>query len=115
MYMPDIAEEMQNRVEYDVGTNTYRLDYDWSESEPVSTAVTVAVAAAIDSSPTDMESIDNAADPDALDRLFHPRWTDSSRNDGGRVVFDLADCEVTLRRSGEIVVRAPDDRSRNSL
>lgn len=112
MYMPDIAEELRNRVEYDAGTGSYHLDYDWSESEPVSTAVTVAVAAALDSSPTDMESIDNTADPDALDRLFHPKWTDSSRDDGGHVTFDLADCEVTLHRNGEIVVRPPNGISR---
>ena len=112
MYMPDNVERMQNRVEYDATTGTYRLDYDWSESKPISTAVTVAVATTLDSSPTEIESIDNTADPDALSRIFHPKWTDSSRSDGGHVTFGRAGCEVTVRRDGEIIVRPPDGVSR---
>lgn len=108
MGVSDFAEDLQSRVEYDADSDTYRLHYDWTETEPVSTAVSVIVARALDVDPTETEPIDNTVDPDTLDRLFHPDWTDPSRDDGAHLTFDLADCQVTLYRNGQIVVSPPE-------
>lgn len=107
----DFAEELRDRVEYDPDSDTYHLHYDWTEIEPASTAVSVVVAHALDVEPTETESIDNTIDPDTLDRLFHPDWTDASREDGAHLTFGLMGCRVTIHRSGEIVVRPPEHTS----
>lgn len=104
----DLVEDLRGRVEYDAASDTYHLDYDWREVEPASTAVSVVVAHALDVDPTETESIDNAVDPDTLDRLFHPDWTSTSRDDGARLTFGLSGCQVIVHRSGEIVVHPPE-------
>lgn len=107
--MSDSVENLQRRVEYDPDSGTYQLQYDWSEIEPASTAVSVVVACALDTEPTETEPIDNSVDPDTLDRLFHPDWTDASRDDDAHLTFGLTGCQVTLYRSGLIVVTPPED------
>jgi len=110
MCVSDLVEDIRDRVEYDADSGTYRLSHDWEETESVSTAVSIVVAYAQDADPTETESVDNTVDPDALDRLFHPEWTDDSRDDGAHLVFDLAGSQVTVHRGGEIVVR-PHERT----
>jgi len=68
----------------------------------LSVSVVEALAEAKGVSPVDIrEPMYDVVDPDALDQLF-------TRSDGGHVVFELADHEITVHASGEILVR---DRS----
>lgn len=90
-------------------TNTYRVQHDWTEPEPLYYTVARAVAAITDTHPTHVESVDQAVDPDALDRLFQPTSDGSLRKNGGHIGFTLDECDVTVYWDGEIVIRAPEN------
>ncbi|WP_436930356.1 HalOD1 output domain-containing protein [Halosimplex halobium] len=69
----------------------------------LSIAVVEAVAEAKGVAPTEMEeTLYDAVDPDALDRLFTDRETGEL---AGRVVFELDAHEVTVQSNGDILVR----------
>ncbi|WP_167837337.1 HalOD1 output domain-containing protein [Halosimplex halophilum] len=69
----------------------------------LSIAVVEAVAEAKGVAPTEMEeTLYDAVDPDALDRLFTDRETGEL---AGRVVFELEAHEVTVQSNGDVLVR----------
>lgn len=88
---------------------TYRVQHEWSDSEPLYYTVARAVAAITDTHPTNVESVDEVVDPDALDRLFRPLSDGDLRKSGGYVAFTLDDCDVIVYWDGEIVIHAPHD------
>jgi hypothetical protein len=88
---------------------TYRVQHEWSDSEPLYYTVARAVGAITDTHPTDVESVDEVLDPDALDQIFRPTSDGSLRGTGGYVTFVLDGCDVTVYWDGEIVIRIPDD------
>lgn len=78
------------------GPVTKRLD------GPLSDGVVLAVAEAAGVGPTELRTLNGVVDPDALDSLF--------RGDaGGTVSFEYEGYVVTVRATGEIVVREPAD------
>ena len=88
---------------------TYRVQHEWDDSEPLYYTVARAVAAITDTHPTDIESVDEVVDPDALDQLFQPMSNGALRRSGGHVSFPLDGCNVTVYWDGEIVIELPDD------
>lgn len=77
--------------------------YSWAHSESVSVAVVNAVADARGVDPLNLGPLHDAVDPDALDAIFSStgatEWTDV------QVTFRLDGTEVTVRGTGEVVVR----------
>lgn len=78
--------------------NEHRATYDWDATEP-STAVVEAVADATDRDSLALPQLYGAVESDALDSLV--RLSDSSIS----VSFAFADCDVTVRSDGEVVVQ----------
>jgi hypothetical protein len=77
------------------------------ETQP-SIAVVEALAEAKGIEPVEMgETLYEAVDPDALDRLFDDCADDEVT---GRVVFELGAHEVTVQSNGDILVRQVDPR-----
>lgn len=84
----------------------YRTAGERDDDTDLSMAVIDALAEAKDVQPVDIQRpLYDVVDPDALDRLFT-----STGGDGvsGRVVFELAEHEITVRSDGDIVVRRID-------
>jgi len=81
---------------------------DRDDGTRLSIAVVEAVAEARGVEPVEMEeTLYEAVDPDALDRLF------GDRTDGefaGRVVFELGVHEVTVESNGDVLVRQVEPR-----
>lgn len=76
--------------------------YDWSTISP-STAVVEAVARAVDRDSTDLDSLYDTIDPDALDTLV--QQVDSRRPLSDITVsFTFADRPVTVHSDGDVVV-----------
>lgn len=46
------------------------ITFDWTDAESVTAAIIDAVAAASNSSPTELEPLFDTVDPDALDQIF---------------------------------------------
>lgn len=81
----------------------YRTQYD-AETK-LSTRVVEAFAAAVGTSPLDLDfALYDCLDPDALDALFAAK-TDGEARIGGEVVFVVEGYEITVDSDGEIVVR----------
>lgn len=81
---------------------TLRSEYDWSSISP-STAVVESVAEAVDRETTDLDSLYDSLDPDALDALVGADRTPRDRADT-TVSFTFAGRRVTVHSSGEVVV-----------
>jgi hypothetical protein len=78
--------------------------YDWSATAP-STAVVETVGDAVGCDPMRLPPLYDVVDPDALDTLV--RSTDTRGTDQHTSVsFRFADRQVTVRSTGELVVRA---------
>ena len=75
--------------------------YEWSSDTPLSVAVIEAVASATSRDPTEIESMYEYVDPDALDTLFE---TGAGRTASGTVSLPVADHLVVADSDGEIVV-----------
>ena len=93
----------RDRTGYDQVTDTYHRQYDWESSEPLSGVIIAAVAAVADTEPTELESLYDCVDPDALDALFCPPSEDRPRSHG-RLSFSLGKYEVAVHGHGEIIV-----------
>lgn len=66
--------------------------------------VVTEVAAALDVRPEALDqTLNDAIDPDALERLFADRGRGTERGNG-RVDFTFAGCRVTVRSSGDVSV-----------
>lgn len=94
----------QRSIDHDPRTGSYTTTFDWSGDVPLSTAVITVVSRVAGVDHTDLDPLNDAVDPDALDCLFDRR-DDGSRRAGGTVSFAFAGHEVTVRENGEIVVR----------
>jgi hypothetical protein len=71
----------------------------------IGSVVLEAISDATDTPVADLGlELNDYVDPDALDDLFGPRLDGESRP-GGRVVFEVADCEVTVHDGRRVVVR----------
>jgi hypothetical protein len=79
---------------------SYSVQYDRLDDEPLSVAVADAVATFRNEDVTELEPLHYAINADALERLFEPR-ADGLRT-GGSVVFEYSDCLVTIMADGEI-------------
>lgn len=75
--------------------------------EHLATTVVYALSEALDCDPNDLPvELNDAVDPDALERVFEERG-DRQRGPG-RLVFEIAGCEVTVTSTGHVtVVPAP--------
>lgn len=93
-------EERRRLVEGDEEV-TERVD--WSDGGSPSTAVVKAVARSRDCSPTELDSLEDSVDTDALNALFAPRYDGTSR-ESGSVSFSYADRHVVVFSDGRIVV-----------
>lgn len=78
----------------------------------ISSEVVLAVARATDSDPTELDSLYDVVDPDALDQLFQPQLNGTQRG-VGRVTFSINGCEVTVQANGDVVATPLDDRATN--
>lgn len=78
--------------------------YDWSSTSP-STAVVETVAVARDCEPTMLDPLYEYVDPEALDTFV--RSSESPAD--ARVSFDYDGLTVTVRGSGDVVVRDATD------
>ncbi|WP_251341396.1 HalOD1 output domain-containing protein [Haloplanus halophilus] len=87
---------------YDPATGTYTVDY--SETSDIELSVTVvhAVLEATGKEPTEV-NLNDAIQPDALNRLFGDKHDGTPRS-GGTLTFAFAGCEVTVTGDGEIRV-----------
>lgn len=74
----------------------------------ISNEVVLAVARATNSDPTELDPLYEVVDPDALDQLFQPQFNGTERR-GGRVMFSIDGCEVTVHANGDIDVTPLDD------
>lgn len=75
-----------------------------TRNESVSTAVIGAVADANGVDAIDLEPrLDDAVDPDALERLFRYGASGEPRS-AGRVSFRMAGCDVVVRSAGRVTV-----------
>lgn len=79
------------------GVRGDRLHSDWSETGRPSTAVVEAVAAATGTAPTELPSLNDHVDPDALDRLLQEaRTVEVSFRYGGTEVFVTGDGSIEV-------------------
>lgn len=75
-----------------------------ADEDPISETVVLAVAAARDICPTDLETpLAEAIDPDALEHVLAGADHGSDRTPV-RVEFTWADCDVTVDGTGRVVV-----------
>ncbi|EMA41817.1 HalOD1 output domain-containing protein [Halobiforma nitratireducens] len=92
-------------VRYDADTGTYRTWCEIGEYEPVSTALVTAISEIRGTEPDELDPLPSAVDPDALNSLVG-HWQDSETGAVGAISFTFAECEVTVRSNGEIVIDA---------
>jgi hypothetical protein len=95
--MPD---KDQHEMDTDGGEHVVSGTYEWSETPP-STAVVETVAAATDTEPTELETLQHAIDADALDTLVAEAPDPSTF----RVTFQYADSTVIVTGAGSLQVR----------
>lgn len=87
---------------YDEQTGRYRLQHE--DGTDLSVLIVSAVASIRGVDPMDIHPpLNEAIDPDALDRLFANRPT-GGRRDGGYLVFYIGGCRVTVYGDGEVVI-----------
>ncbi|MFD1565175.1 HalOD1 output domain-containing protein [Haloarchaeobius amylolyticus] len=72
------------------------LDY---HSDSISLRVVEALADATDTTPSELEPLYNSIDPEALDQLFQPGFSDEIR-----VTFEYGTSQVEVRGDGTVMV-----------
>lgn len=82
-----------------------RFRVDWTQAPSVSMAVVDAVADAVDVDPLELDPLNEAIDPDALDALF-PQCGERADGSVHEVSLQFNGCHVTVRDTGEVVVRS---------
>ncbi|MFC7215689.1 HalOD1 output domain-containing protein [Saliphagus sp. GCM10025334] len=88
-------------------TESYSVQFDRLDDEPLSVTVADAVATFTGLDVTELDPLHYAIDADALERLFEPR-ANGLRSDG-TVSFAYNECLVTVSAGGEIDVESLDD------
>lgn len=86
---------------------SYTVQYNRLDDEPISVTVANAVATAVDTEVTALEPLHYAINADALERLFEPR-ANGLRSDGS-VTFQYSGCTVTVTAAGEVTVEPNED------
>lgn len=76
-------------------------------TEPLSLRVTQAVTDAADISPEELTPLYQSIDPEALDSLFAPTYSETSRSKG-LVQFIYADHEIIIHSTGDVDVNPID-------
>ena len=82
---------------------TVRARYEWA-STPPQIAVIETIAVALDRETTALEPLYEFVDPDALDALLRSNDSSATPNDI-TVTFSVADRQVTVHSSGDVIVR----------
>ncbi|WP_049928443.1 HalOD1 output domain-containing protein [Halopiger goleimassiliensis] len=90
------------RLRTDEGESAVTVQYDRSTDDPLTVVVADAVATARGVDVTELETLHDAIDTDALERLFEPH-ADGARTRGS-VTFEYQGCLVTVGADGEIRV-----------
>jgi hypothetical protein len=93
-------------VYYDEHSDTYHTWIDDDDPESISTIVVLTVSAVRGVDPDSVAPLAMRLDPDALDALFADRANGMARTADGIVSFPYAECHVTVRSGGEIVVES---------
>lgn len=88
--------------------DTYHVQHNWNDSEPLSTTVMTAVAEAMDADPTEIDPLYERFDPDSLDGLFRPRPSGVPRP-GGHVAFTFHGHHVFIGSDGHVAIHPPDE------
>lgn len=87
---------------YDEDTGRYRVTYDGGMD--LSVLIVSAISSITGTDPVKIDPpLNEAIDPDALDRLFDDRPGGLPR-EGGHLVFYLGGCRVTVYSDGELVI-----------
>ena len=102
--MTDAPERPSDGSDSRGADGTVRAQYEWA-STPPPTAVIETIAVALDGETTALEPLYEFVDPDALATLLQSRGS-SATPDDLFVTFTVADRQVTVHGSGEVVVRA---------
>lgn len=99
--LPSTAETVT--TDSTANDGTYRTNHDSGAGRRLSTSIVLAVSAALDTDPLDLEpQLYDVLDPDALDSLFS---AESSGSEPRRVSFSIAECNVTVKSDGQICVK----------
>lgn len=108
-----MSDDSTNTSRRDDGgsAETIRSQYDWSTISP-STAVVETVATAVDRETTDLDSLYETLDPDALDTIVQSNRSTRALADT-TVSFTFAGRRVTVHSTGEVVVAPGTDRGRD--
>lgn len=85
----------------------------WDSSERLVTTIVAAVADHTGRDVADLDPLYEVVDSEALAELFKPRPNGQPRDNGARVEFTYAGCEVLVTGSSDITVR-PTDRAHHS-
>lgn len=91
-------------IDHDYPDDAYRTTHDWSGDVPLCTTVLALVADAVGVDPTGLPPLNDAVDPDALDRLFATR-EDGTERPPGDVSFPFAGVDVSVLADGTVTAR----------
>jgi len=107
--MTDDSERPSAGMRSSGADGTVRAQFEWA-STPPPIAVIETVAVALDREATAFGTLYESVDPDALDALLRSNGSSATPDDLS-VTFTVADRQVTVHGSGEVVVR-PDSPGR---
>lgn len=96
-----VQESDDTPIEFDVERGTYRTTFDPTTDSP-SDVVVESVSAVTGTAPLDLDPLYSVVDPDALDSLFAPTASGTTRT--GRTTFEYSDCEVTVSADGDVLL-----------
>lgn len=101
--MPDPSPTDRGRItEYDSDRGVYVADHREAGDRELSVTVVHAVLDATGKGTTDV-NLNDALNPDALNRLFGPKHDGTPRDDG-TITFPFAGCNVVVDAGGEVRV-----------
>lgn len=95
----------ENDVQYQEQTNTYYTRCRKDESP--TTAIVRLVCTVLDREVTDLPPLQHTIETEALDVIFQ-RMPGRADGPTGKVQFEFADCDVTYRNDGVVVVEPRD-------
>lgn len=84
---------------FDAVDGIYRLKCEWRDVEGPGIAVVEAVAKVLRCDPLELEPLQNVVDVDSIESIITAPYTAPVS-----IEFEYADAQVTLKRSGEIVI-----------
>ncbi|MFA9414931.1 HalOD1 output domain-containing protein [Natrinema sp. HArc-T2] len=102
--LTSVGETSGRTIYYDEGCGTYHTWYDDGAYEPVSTALLLTVSSVLEVDPTDLETLSDYIEPDALNALVSHWRHDKPQAGGGSVSFPFPQCTVTVHANGELVI-----------